>query len=159
MILVTLGTQEFPFERVLREVDRFPQEEVVVQCGRAETRPARAVWHDYLPFEELVEHVRRARVVVCHAGVGSVTTALANGRRPVVVPRLRRYREAVDDHQLPFARRLAAASLVTLVEEPTELPAVLAGGRDRSSFRLDSTRLALDLHEHLRELVQGRYSR
>ena len=55
------------------------------------------------PFDELVEHVRRARVVVSHAGVGSVLTALANGKRPVVVPRLHRFGEAVDDHQLPFA--------------------------------------------------------
>ena len=52
--------------------------------------------------------------------------ARAMGKRPVVVPRLRRFGEAVDDHQVNLARRLHAAGLVTLVEDLEDLPAAVA---------------------------------
>ena len=155
MIFVTLGTQEFQFDRLLRALDGLPgDEELVVQGGRSTFRPARAVWHDYLSFGETVEHVRRARVVVCHAGVGSVMTALEEGRRPVVVPRLREHGEAVDDHQLPFARRLASTGAVLLVEDLDALPEALAGPEPRSAGRRGGQRLALDLKAYLVDVVR-----
>jgi UDP-N-acetylglucosamine transferase subunit ALG13 len=54
-----------------------------------------------------------------------VLVALANGKRSIVVPRLQRFREAVDDHQAIFARRLHDAGLVYLVENPRDLGDVL----------------------------------
>jgi UDP-N-acetylglucosamine transferase subunit ALG13 len=127
MIFVTVGTNEAPFDRLVQAIDRLPaDEEVVVQCGASSHQPAHAVRVDYLPFEELVDLVRRARVVITHAGAGSTMVVLANGKQPVVVPRLRRYGEAVDDHQLTFARRLAERGLVTLLEEPADLAETVA---------------------------------
>jgi beta-1,4-N-acetylglucosaminyltransferase len=156
VIFVTLGTQEFQLDRLLRALDSLPgDEELVIQCGRASFRPARAVWHDHLSFEELVEHVRRARVVVCHAGVGSVLTALEQGRRPVVVPRLREHGEAVDDHQVPFARRLAATGAVLLVEDLGELPAALAAEEPPAAARRTGSGLALELKAYLESVVRA----
>jgi UDP-N-acetylglucosamine transferase subunit ALG13 len=127
MIFVTVGTNEAPFDRLLRAVAGFHvTEELVVQRGPSSVWLANASTVDFLPFEELVEHVRRARVVITHAGVGSVLVALGAGKRPVVVPRLKRFREAVDDHQLEFARRFASAGLVTLVESPDDLGDAIA---------------------------------
>ncbi len=65
--------------------------------------------------------------MVTHAGVGSIIVALSNGKRPVVVPRLKRFGEAVDDHQLQFGRRFADAGLVTFVESPDGLADALGG--------------------------------
>jgi UDP-N-acetylglucosamine transferase subunit ALG13 len=118
MILVTVGTSETPFDRLLQAfdvVDR-PDEELVVQHGPSSVRPRGASCVDFLPFDQLVDAIRRARLVVTHAGVGSIMTTLANGKRPIVVPRLRRFDEAVDDHQLALGRRLAESGLVVLVE-------------------------------------------
>lgn len=128
MILVTTGTNGAPFDRLLRGVDGLGvAEALVVQHGPSGVRPRKATCAAYLPFDALVSYVRRARAVVTHAGAGSVLVALANGRRPFVVPRLAGYGEAVDDHQLGFARRLADAGLVVLVTEPERLPALLSG--------------------------------
>ena len=94
----------------------------------------------------MVEAIRRARVVVTHAGVGSVMVALANGKRPVVVPRRKAFGEAVDDHQLQLGRRFAAAGLVTLVEEPDGLAAALArASSDRRRSCPSASSLAADL--------------
>jgi UDP-N-acetylglucosamine transferase subunit ALG13 len=127
MIFVSVGTNEAPFDRLIVALDRIPPgEEVIAQCGSSSHRPARATCSDFMPFEDLVQLVRAARIVVTHAGAGSTMVALANGKRPIVVPRLRRYGEAVDDHQLHFARRLAERKLVTLAEDPDRLPQALA---------------------------------
>ncbi len=127
MIFVTVGTNEAPFDRLLRAVADLPStEELVVQHGSSSIRPAHATCVDFLPFDEVVESVTRARVVVTHAGVGSVLVALGAGKRPVVVPRRGRLGEAVDDHQVDFARRFEQAGLVTLVEDADGLEDALA---------------------------------
>jgi UDP-N-acetylglucosamine transferase subunit ALG13 len=127
-ILVTVGTNEAPFDRLLRGLHGLDLdgETVVVQHGASAVRPAGARCVDFLPFGELDGLTRSARVVICHAGVGSVAQALAHGRRPIVVPRLRRFGEAVDDHQVFFARRLERAGLATVVEDVTRLGEALA---------------------------------
>jgi UDP-N-acetylglucosamine transferase subunit ALG13 len=153
VILVTLGTQAFPFDRLLRGLDGV-DEELVVQGGRSTFRPAGATWHDYLSYPELLELVRRARVVVCHAGVGSVMTVVPEGKRPVVMPRLKRYEETVDDHQLPFARRLAEAGLVTLVEDASLLRAAVAETPPPPASLGRGAGLAADLRQYLLEVTE-----
>ena len=136
MILVTVGTNEAPFDRLLRAFETRPRtEELIVQHGPSRVRLHGARCVEFLSFEELADTIRRARVVVTHAGVGSIMTSLANGKRPVVVPRLRRFGEAVDDHQVALGRRLDEAGLVTFVEDPRDVPqavetAVAAPGID-----------------------------
>jgi UDP-N-acetylglucosamine transferase subunit ALG13 len=153
VILVTLGTLHFPFDRLLRALDGLPgDEELVVQTRSPGIPPAGARVVAELPYDELAAEIRCARVVVCHAGVGSVLTVLANGKRPVVVPRLARFREAVDDHQLPFARRLAKAGAVTLVEDVDALPAALAAPPEPPPA-FGAGRLAADLRQTLERLV------
>jgi UDP-N-acetylglucosamine transferase subunit ALG13 len=156
MILATLGTLHFPFDRLLRALDGLAgDEELVVQTRAPGVRPAGARVVAELPYEELAAEIRRARVVVCHAGVGSVLTVLANGKRPVVVPRLARFGEAVDDHQLTFARRLAETGAVTLVEDVGGLPAALAAPGEPPPV-VGAGRLAADLRQTLERLVYSR---
>jgi beta-1,4-N-acetylglucosaminyltransferase len=127
-VLVTVGTNEAPFHRLLHAVSGLDADEpVIVQHGASSVRPDGAQCVAFLPFDELDELIRRARVVVCHAGIGSVAAALAQGRRPIVVPRVHRLGEAVDDHQVDFARRLEASGLATVVEDVGDLPAIIAG--------------------------------
>lgn len=129
MIFVTVGTNEARFDRLVEAAASIDiGEELVVQRGASTVCPENAEVHDFLPFELLVDFVRSSRAVVCHAGVGSIMVALANGKRPIVIPRLRKFGEAVDDHQLVFARRFEAEGLVTLAE-PDTLPQVLARSR------------------------------
>ena len=102
------------------------EEDLVVQHGASAVRPRHAECVDFLDYDEFVGPHRQARVVVTHAGVGSVMTALAHGRRPLVVPRRVDFGEAVDDHQLTFARRADELGLVTLVEDVSDLAAISA---------------------------------
>jgi beta-1,4-N-acetylglucosaminyltransferase len=151
VILVSVGTNEARFDRLLRAVETLTGDEpIFVQHGASPIRPRNAECVDFLPFEALVEKIREARAVITHAGVGSVMVALSSGRRPIVMPRLKRYGEAVDDHQLPLARRLGDVGLVTLVED---LPGALQTALDRAEteVRIEgrASALAHDLRGYL----------
>jgi len=126
MILVTTGTNEQPFDRLVRAAAGLAQlEESFVQYGSSREPHGPGEWVDFLGYDELAEHMREARVVVCHAGVGSIMLARKCGHRPVVVPRRVSLGEAVDDHQLQIGRRLHDAGLVTLVQDERDLPAAV----------------------------------
>ncbi len=150
MILVTVGTNEAPFDRLLRAFDVRSRsdgdEALLVQHGPSSVRPAGAECVDYLPYDELAAAIGRARIVVMHAGVGSIMTALAHGKRPVVVPRLQRYGEAVDDHQVLLGRRLDAERLVTCAESDEEILRALGSAELEATLALGaSSALVADL--------------
>lgn len=156
MIFATVGTNEARFDRLLVALGALRLDEpLVVQCGHSSVRPANANCVEFLDFEEMAAHVRAARAVVTHAGVGSVLLCLAEGVRPIVVPRRRSHGEAVDDHQLEFGRHLDASGLVTLVEDPERLQGALARTRSLESPPEGGHRLALELRDFLADRVRA----
>ena len=158
MIFVTVGTNEAPFDRLLRAVGALStDEELVVQHGSSAVVPANAArTFDFLLFDDLVREMRASRVVVTHAGIGSIMTALSCGRRPVVAARLVAHREAVDDHQLPVARRLEQAGLVTLVEDLSLLEEAVAKAGEEVDVSLGADeRLVGELREYVLAQTAG----
>lgn len=157
MIFVTTGTHETPFDRLvvgaapLAELD-----ELVVQHGSSAVRIPAARQIEFAPFDELSELASRARVVVTHAGAGSILVSLAAGKRPIVVPRLAALGEAVDDHQLDFGRHLHARGVVTLVEDVSGLREAAAhAGRSDSSLAGPAA-LVNDLGAYVHAAITGR---
>jgi len=122
VIFVITGTNGPPFDRLMRAVETLDaDEEILVQPGPSAIRPVNARCTPYFSLQETVEHIKNARLVVSHGGVGSVLNCLANGKRPLVVPRRSCYGEVTDDHQIPFGRRLDREGLVVFVPRPEEL--------------------------------------
>lgn len=157
MIFATIGTTE-PFDRLLRALEMLSGEELVVQCGDSIARPAQATCLDYVSFEQLGVYMRDARVVISHAGVGTIMAALAAGKRPIVVPRRSVFGEAVDDHQVELARRLDSLALVTLVEDPSALgDAVLSATPTSAPADAKPSKLVTELREFV-EAYAGRGS-
>jgi UDP-N-acetylglucosamine transferase subunit ALG13 len=154
MIFVTVGSSKIPFDRLLSAMEGVNQP-MVVQTGPSPVRPAGARCVPFMSFDELTAEIDRADVIVTHAGVGSIMVALMHGKRPFVVPRLRRFGEAVDDHQLPFAHRLAETGLITLVENPAELSlAVSRAGSNGAEMHGDG-RLLRELSHFIRAHVEA----
>lgn len=148
MIFVTVGTSTFPFDRLMRGVDDLGiGDQLVVQYGASGVVPTARVVQRFMSYTDVVENMRRARVVVAHGGVGSVLTALHAGKQPVVVPRRREYGEAVDDHQADLAVQLAHRGVVTLVEDMTELGAQIGTAPATPPFTAMSSSLADAIRE------------
>ncbi len=132
-VVVTIGTDHHPFDRLMRWVDDLvaagviPGHRALVQFGssrRPRNAPARAL----IPRDELVGLMEQADVVVGHGGPGTIMDARSAGRRPVVVPRLARLGEVVDDHQVTFSRRLAESDKIVLAEDSETFAAVVRRG-------------------------------
>jgi len=154
VIFLTVGTNHARFDRLLSAFrDWDGHEELVVQHGPSLLRPSHARCSDFLSFEENVELIEAARVVVTHAGVGSVLLALEHAKRPVVVARLHRFGEAVDDHQNAFGARLAREGLVRLVDLEREGPGGLLAALDESPPPAPAA-TAVDLASDLRNYIQ-----
>jgi UDP-N-acetylglucosamine transferase subunit ALG13 len=145
LLLVTVGTDHHPFDRLVRWVDDWlerPTAEVrcLMQIGTS-APPRIATWRRYLPYQELEALMSEAAGVVCHGGTATTLGALHMGLVPIVVPRQGRLGEHVDDHQVAFARRLHAAGDIFLAETEAELHARLAqAAADSAAFRAHGTR-------------------
>ena len=130
MILVMTGTDVFPFGRLVDAVDELQRtgavaEEIFLQLGSTPAEPRHVRFERFLSFGRVLDEIRSASVVVTHAGAGTALVCLQQGKRPVLVPRLARYGEVVDDHQVPFANRMAEAGLATVVHDVKDLGAAI----------------------------------
>jgi UDP-N-acetylglucosamine:LPS N-acetylglucosamine transferase len=119
---VAVGTHGQPYDRLLGIVTRGIDDGLLPGPVRAQVGPARwdapgAQASPHLSRDELEAAVRSAAVVVCHGGAGIISSALAAGRRPIVVPRRAALGEHVDDHQYQLTRKLAEWGLAVVVED------------------------------------------
>lgn len=133
MIFATVGSTQIPFERFVRALEALPGEQLAVQHGPVGPPAGAARANAFMQFPELIESIEAADAVVCHAGAGSILCALRAGHIPVVVPRLKRYGETVDDHQVEFSRALAAEGKVIAVEDLDRLCAAVEAAPARCS--------------------------
>jgi UDP-N-acetylglucosamine transferase subunit ALG13 len=121
LLVVTVGTDHHPFDRLVGWIDewfatRRPRElRCLVQRGTS-APPAHVPSVEYLPYHDLEAALEEARAVVSHGGPGTIMLCVAAGMRPIVVPRRRDLGEHVDDHQVAFARRIAADGVIELAE-------------------------------------------
>lgn len=126
MIFVILGTQKFQLNRLLRKLDKYIEqglitEEVVAQIGFSDYLPKHFMHYDFLNKEEFDQMIAEADVVIAHSGVGSIITALGAGKPVVVFPRLSRYKEHIDDHQLDIAHAFSKKKYVLCCNEEDSL--------------------------------------
>ena len=127
MILVTIGLM-YGFDRLIKEMDKIAgrvDEAVIMQIGETTYKPKNAEYFRFTSNEEIDRLYEDARVVVCHAGVGSILTALEHGKPVIAVPRRKKYGEHVDDHQLEIARELEKEGRIRVVCDVGELEKVL----------------------------------
>ncbi len=162
MTFVTVGNATDGFRRLLNAVeglaaaDRLPVP-VVIQSGHNPGyQPRHATTRPFMSMEEFEDHVGRARVVISHAGAGTVLQALAAGKVPVVMPRRARYGELIDDHQAEFAECLAGAGRVILAWEPADLAAAVEAALARRTRPAAgaSDRLVHVVRESLEQLLR-----
>ncbi|MBQ9865872.1 MAG: multidrug MFS transporter [Lachnospiraceae bacterium] len=129
MIFVTVGTHEQQFDRLVRYMDEWAgknDEEVIIQTGYSRYKPLNCRYKNLMPYEEMTQLAKKARIVVSHGGPASFIIPLQEGRIPVVVPRRSEYNEHINDHQLQFCRELAKRwENVIVVEDIDKLEDVI----------------------------------
>jgi UDP-N-acetylglucosamine transferase subunit ALG13 len=126
MIFLTVGTQ-FPFDRLVRAVDEafdngLIDEEVFAQIGETSYRPHNFESVASLGEKVFDERLKQASSVIGHAGIGTITTALDNHKPLLVMPRLKKHGEVVNDHQVAIARKFEELGHILVAYDVKDLP-------------------------------------
>lgn len=104
MIFVTLGTQDKPFKRLLDYLENSDiKDEIIVQNGFTEYESNKLKLFKYLDKDDFDNYLKKADLIICHAGVGTIVNCLKNDKKVLAVPRLSKYGEHQNDHQLQIA--------------------------------------------------------
>lgn len=130
MILVLLGTHELPFTRLLQEVERIKKEgivddEFIVQNGHTKYNSDVLTLKPFVSYEEMEELTERARLIITHAGTGSVISGIKKGKKVIAAPRLQKYGEHNDNHQLELVQVFKEAHHILSWEEGEDLAEVI----------------------------------
>ena len=139
MIFVTAGTTKFPFARlediVLKLNLIYPEKTIIFQnANPTSVFPGPIRLKKYLSPVQFTNFLKRAEIVVTHAGYATIMQALRYSHvRPIDVPRRNLYKEHVNDHQVYFARYMNAKRLILIVEEPDQIEKVLKSSRYSSN--------------------------
>lgn len=110
MIFVTVGTHEQQFNRLIKKIDQLKKDghikdDVFIQTGFSDYVPESCDWKKFLSYEEMIQKIKDAKIVITHGGPSSFILPLQYGKTPIVVPRMKKYDEHVNDHQVEFCRK------------------------------------------------------
>ncbi len=123
MIFVTVGEQ-LPFDRLIRTVDECAQktdQEIFAQIGETEWKPKTIGYKKFLNPGEFNKKFIEADVIIAHAGMGTIITALELGKPIIVMPRKASLGEHRNDHQFATAQRFLKLNYITVAFDEVEL--------------------------------------
>ena len=132
MILVTLGTQDKAFVRLLQDIDKAIsegaiKEKVIVQAGYSITKyqSDNMEMFDLIDREEFNKLVRDCSILITHGGVGSILTGLKAGKKVIATPRLAKYKEHINDHQVQIVNEFSKKGYILAYNEGDDLSEII----------------------------------
>ncbi|MCL5031027.1 MAG: beta(1,3)galactosyltransferase EpsH [Bacteroidetes bacterium] len=131
MIFITYGTERFRFQRLTNKLKNivndksFGNELFIIQMGASyeciTSNISKVKIMDYCSFSEYSDYIDQADITVTHGGVGSILSVLYKNKVPIVVPRLKKYGEQIDDHQLQISGEFFSRKYIICLSDIDEL--------------------------------------
>lgn len=136
MIFVTLGSQKFQFNRLLKKIDALIEdgtitEPVFAQTGASDYIPKHYEFQPFLDRETFSDYMSRCDMVITHGGTGAILSAVKKGKKVIAVPRLAKYGEHVDNHQLQLIKQFSDLNLICACKDVEKLASALADTREK----------------------------
>jgi UDP-N-acetylglucosamine transferase subunit ALG13 len=133
MIFITVGTHTQQFNRLLEKIDELVEngtikEKVVAQVGYSTYKPKNYPFFKFAEEEKIQELFKNSKLIITHAGAGSIITGLIQKKPLIVVPRLAKFDEHVNDHQLEIARAFQLQHKVLVCRDIENLPKMINRG-------------------------------
>lgn len=130
MILVTLGTQDKSFARLLKAVEKEIKngnikENVIVQAGYTKYKSKHMEIFDLVSPKELDKLMNDARIIITHGGVGSILGALKYDKPVIAAPRLMKYAEHTNDHQIQIVEEFSKEGYLLYLDDFKKLPTLI----------------------------------
>lgn len=158
MIFVTVGSQKFQFNRLLREVDKLIEDgkitdEVFAQIGVSDYKPKNYKYKDFITQEEFNNYLDKANILITHAGTGVIVNALKKGKKVIGVPRLAKYGEHVDDHQMQLIKEFTEMKLIVKCEDIKALEKEIKNieSQNLKKYESNNDRFLKNIKEYIKE--------
>ena len=130
MILVTLGTQDKSFKRLLDAIQKQIdlgniKDRVVVQAGCTKFESKDMEIFDLIDRDKFASLIKECDLLITHGGVGSILTGLKNNKKVIVAPRLKEYKEHTNNHQLQIIEKFEQSGYILPLYDFDDLDKVL----------------------------------
>lgn len=130
MIFVTLGSQKFQFNRLLKELDELIENkkinnEIFAQIGYSDYTPKNYKYKKFVDRDEFKNIMSECDIVITHGGTGAIITAVKQKKKVIGIPRLAQYGEHVDDHQIQLVKEFEKAGIIKAVYNLNKLEEAL----------------------------------
>lgn len=137
MILVTVGSQKFQFNRLLKAIDDLIDNNVIedvvfAQIGSSDYKPINYKFVDFMTQAEFSEKLNEADLIITHAGTGVIVNAVKKGKKVIAIPRLSIYGEHVDDHQIQLINEFKELNFIEPVYEINELEKAIENVKNKT---------------------------
>ncbi len=161
MIFITLGTQKFQFDRMLKELDKLIEEgklskdDVIIQCVYSEYTPKNYTTFALKPQSEIDEIIEKADIIITHSGTGSIIGALKKGKKLIIAPRLKKYGEHVDNHQTELAELFNYKYKIPIVLDMKDLYDTITSMKDYVPIKWEANnkKLISSIENQINELL------
>lgn len=156
MILITVGSQKFQFNRLLKEIDRLIdnkviKEEVFAQIGVSDYIPRNYKYVDFLSQKEFNEKMDKADIIITHAGTGAIVNAVKKEKKVIGVPRLAKYEEHVDDHQIQLINEFTSLGFIEPAYETKDIAEALKSVKKRkyNKYKSNTTEITNSINNFI----------
>lgn len=117
MIFITVGSQKFQFNRLLMEIDVLIEkkkitDQVFAQIGYSTYKPKYYSYKEFLDKEEFIDNIEKSELIITHGGTGSIINGIKKEKKVIGVPRLQKFEEHVDNHQLEIINQFTDTNMI-----------------------------------------------
>lgn len=120
MIFVMVGTQKQDFSRLFKLIDDskiLKDEKIIAQSGYTKYISSKIECIPFMSHEELIEYIKKADLIICHGGVGTIFDSLYEEKKILAIPRLSKFKEHKNDHQLEICEELEKEGYIKYLKE------------------------------------------
>lgn len=135
MIFVTLGTQDKSFKRLLKRIDecienKTIKERVIVQSGYTKYKSNNMDIIDFMDNDTFNKTIKECSILITHGGAGSILTGMKKNKKVIAIPRLAKYKEHTNDHQIQIVEELTKDGYILSCMNLNKLEEVIEKSND-----------------------------
>lgn len=137
MILVTVGSQKFQFNRLLKKIDELIENKIITdkvfaQIGSSDYKPVNYEYVDFMNQDDFNKKLDECDLLITHAGTGVIVNAVKKEKKVIAIPRLAKYGEHVDDHQIQLISQFEELNFIEPCYELEEIENKLEIVKDKN---------------------------
>ena len=136
MIFISVGSQKFQFNRLLAEIDRLIEnntitDKVFAQIGNSDYKPRNYKYVDFVTQDDFNKLIEKSDIIITHGGTGVIINSIKKGKKVIAIPRLSKYKEHVDDHQIQLINEFKELNLIEAIHEVDELEKAIKKNKEK----------------------------